>query len=64
MSAMFYQAVVQEVLLFGAETWVLSEAISRKLEGVHAGFLRRIMRQRAVRQKDGTWRQVTAAAVL
>ena len=32
-SAMFYQAVVQIVLLFGAETWFLSEAMYRNLEG-------------------------------
>ena len=29
-----YRAVVQTVLLFGAETWVLSEAISRELGGL------------------------------
>ena len=28
------------------------------------GFLRLIMRQRAVQQKYGTWRQVTAATVM
>ena len=38
---------------FGAETWVLSEEMSRKLEGVHAGFLRQITGQRSVRQKNG-----------
>ena len=59
-SAMFYRALVQTVLLFGAETWVLSEAVSRKLEGVHVGFLRQITGQRAVRQEDGTWRQVAS----
>ena len=46
---MFYWAVVQAVLLFGAETWVLSEAMLRRLEGVHVGFLRHITGQRAVR---------------
>ena len=30
-SAMFYRAVVQPVLLLGEETWVLSEAMYRKL---------------------------------
>ena len=64
MSVMFYRAVVQLVLLFGADTWVLSEAVSRKIEGVHMGFLRRIMRKRAVRQKYGTWWQVAAETVL
>ena len=47
-SAMFYQEVVQAVLLFGAETWILSEALSRNLEGVHVGFLRHIAEQRAM----------------
>ena len=36
----------------------------RKLEGVHVGFLRRITRQRAVQNKDGTKRQVAADTVL
>ena len=59
-SGMFSQEVVQEVLLFGAETWVLLEAMSRNLEGVHVGFLRQIMGQRKVQRKDGTWRRVAA----
>ena len=53
MSAIFYQAVVKAVLPFGVETWVLSEAISKNLEGVHAGFLSQIMGQRTVQQEDG-----------
>ena len=48
LSAIFYQAVFHTVLLFWAETWVLSEAMSRNLEGVHVVFLRQITRQRAV----------------
>ena len=63
-SAMFYRAVVQSVLIFGAEDWVLSEAMSRKLEGVHVGFLWRITMQRAVQQKDRTSRQVAEEWVL
>ena len=55
-SAMFYRSVVHTVLLFGAETWVLSEAMSRNMERVHVDFLRRITGQREVRQEDGTWR--------
>ena len=57
--AIFYRVVVQSVLLFGEETWVLSEARSRKLEGVHVGFLWWKTSQGAVRQKDRTWRQVS-----
>ena len=47
-SAIFYRAVVQSVLLFGEETWVWSEAMSRKIEGVHMGLLQRIMMQTEV----------------
>jgi hypothetical protein len=34
-SAMFYKAVVQSVLLYGSETWVLSPKMLSKLEGFH-----------------------------
>ena len=64
MSAMFYRAVVQAVLLFGAETWVLSEAMPHNLEGVHVGFLRQITGKRVVRQRDRTWRSVTSEKFL
>ena len=43
--AKFYHSVVQAVLLFGAETWVLTAAISYKLEGAHVGFLRHVTGQ-------------------
>ena len=39
-SEIFYWEVVQAVLLFGAETWVLSELMSRKLDGLHVDLLR------------------------
>ena len=42
----------------------MSEAMSRKLEGVNMGFLRQIMGQRAVRRKERNWRQVAAEKVL
>ena len=45
---------------FRAETWVLSETMSRKLEGVHVGFLRQITGQRVEIRDDGTWPQVAA----
>ena len=41
-SAMLYWAVVQAVLLFGAETWVLLAAMYWNLEGVHMVFLRKM----------------------
>jgi hypothetical protein len=32
---MFYKAVVQSVLLYGSETWVMSPKMLSKLEGYH-----------------------------
>jgi hypothetical protein len=34
-SAMFYKAVVQSVLLYGSKTWVLSKTVMARLEGFH-----------------------------
>ena len=38
----FFKALVQEVLLFGAETWVLTPRIERVLESFMHGAARRI----------------------
>ena len=62
--AMFYWEVVQEVLIFGAETWVLLAAMYRNLEVVHVGFLRQITGHKEKRQRGGNWRSVVAAKVL
>ena len=35
----FHRVVVQEVILFGAETWVISMTTEEQLSGVHMGFL-------------------------
>ena len=56
--------MVQAVLLYGAETWVLLEVMSRKLEGVHVVFLRPLTGQKSTQQEDRTWRNVTATRVL
>jgi hypothetical protein len=34
-SAKFYKSIVQPVLLYGSETWVLSPAVMARLEGFH-----------------------------
>ena len=41
-SANLYGAVVQAVILFGAEAWVLTEPMMQRLEGAHVSFLCRI----------------------
>ena len=61
---MFYWVVVQALLLFGGDTWVLLVPMSRKLEGVHVVFIRKMMGQKAKRQRDGAWRSEAAAKVL
>ena len=45
--AKFYRVVVQAVLLFGSETWVLTAAMLEKLEGFHVSFLRQVTGMKA-----------------
>ena len=59
-----YHTVVQAVLLFGVETWVLTSPMMHKLEGAHVIFLRQVTRKQATRRRGGSWRQVTAEAFL
>ena len=40
---MLYMEVVQEILLYGPETWVLLAEMERKAEGMHTGLLLHIM---------------------
>ena len=51
----FYRAVVQAILLYGLETWILLVAMENKVEGAHTGFLRLIMGNQVWRIGDGTW---------
>ena len=60
---MFYLEVVQSVLLFGAETWVLLVVMSKNLEGVPVGFLRQVTGKTAKPQRDWTWRIEAAKSV-
>ena len=42
-SAKFCHVVVQAVLLFGYETWVLTAEMLEKLEGFHVSFLQQVI---------------------
>ena len=53
-SDIFYRAVVKAVFLLGTETRVFPEAVFWKLEGLHMGFLNKIMVQRSMQKKNGT----------
>ena len=48
-SAMFYKAVVQSVLLFSCETWVESDVIARSLDGFHHYIARKLSRRQICR---------------
>ena len=63
-SAMFYRAVVQAVPLFGSDSWVMSAAMEKMVEGTHTGFLRQITGKRAQRNADETWVTPAAGEVL
>jgi hypothetical protein len=55
-SAMFYKAVVQTVLLFGSESWVLTPSMLGKLEGFHRQIARRLTgRSPVYLRSEGTW---------
>ena len=42
-----YRAVVQAVLLFGADTWVLLAPMMKRLEEVHVGFLQQVTQKKS-----------------
>ena len=63
-SEKFYCVVIQAVLLFGAETWVMLAPMAQSLEGVHVGFLRQVKNLKAKRLRDGSWRKVAVEKVL
>ena len=56
-SSKFYCAVVQAVLLFGLETWVLTSAMLQKIEGVHVSFLRQVTWMKYQRLEEETCQQ-------
>ncbi len=60
----FYKAVVQAVLLFGSETWKLSPASLKSLEGFHIWAARRMAGMQPTRNPDGTWKYPSSKDVL
>ena len=55
MSGNFFKAVVQKVLLFGAETWVVSPIMEQELISFIHGAARRITGRQPRRGCDGKW---------
>ena len=58
-----YHSVVQVVLFFGADTWVILAPTSQRLDGVHLGFLQQVTKSKANRLRDRLWRKAAAKKV-
>ena len=63
--AYFYKAIVQSILLYGAETWVISEPKMRKLRTFHRSCARFITNRFIRPAEDGqSWIYPDSAEVL
>ena len=60
----FYKAIVQSILLYGAETWVISEKNMRKLRSFHRRCARFIVNRHITCKSDGTWTYPHSETVL
>ena len=54
-SGMFFKSLVQQVLLFGAETWVVTPRMEKALSGFLHGAARRLTGRQARRGRSGAW---------
>ena len=55
MSRSFYTAVTQQVLLFEAETWVLTRKMESALDAFQGRVARRLTGRQPRRGRDGRW---------
>ena len=56
--------MLQALLLFGSETWVLTSVMSKKLEGVHMGLLQQVVGNKTHWLGGDSWQKVAAESVL
>ena len=63
-SRAFYTAVTQAVLLFGAETWILTPRMEKALDSFQSRVARKITGRQLRRSKDGSWEYPPLAGVL
>ena len=61
-SGLFYKAVVQSIMLFGAETWVVTPRMGKALGGVQNQVTIRLTGRLPQRIPEGRWRYTSAAA--
>jgi hypothetical protein len=62
--ATFYKAIVQSVLLYGAESWVVTLEMERKLQSFHHRCARYIARDHIERNENGEWKVPPSEHVL
>ena len=60
----FYMAIVQAVLLYGSETWTLSESMLKQVESFHRRIARYLIGRHIRQFKDGTWHYPSSDGVL
>lgn len=64
MMGSFYKAIVQAILLYGAESWTLSDRVKKKLRSFHPRCARHLTGQHIRDRKDGTWDTPSTEKVL
>ena len=64
MTRSFYTAVTQQVLLFGAESWVLTKRMESALDAFQGRVARRLTGRMPRRGRDGKWVYPPLAGVL
>ena len=62
LSRLIFKAVVQAVLLFGAENWVFTPCICKSLGGFQAQVVRQLVGRLPWRTLNDRWRYTSAVA--
>ena len=62
--ASFYNAIIQSVLLYGSESWVLTQTMLRQLESFHHRCTRYITGRHICKLPDDTWECPNTAETL
>ena len=63
-SGSFFKAVIQAVLLFGEETWVVTPQMGTALGGVQTQVVRLLTGQLPWRARNRTWKYTSEAAAM
>ena len=62
--AAFYKTIVQSVLLYGSESWVLTRQLEGRLESFHRRCARFVVGEHIHQNKDGSWTYPSSKRVL